>query len=122
MKTWICCLAVLASCNKHVTQADQDRQMYQELHDALVAPARRGPAFNTVPEPLPPAKPETTAGPAFLYPKDVGLVTFGVDGKVTLQKLSLKRVGAIAVTADGAVLVGAEHVFKVHDGVAEPLG
>ena len=78
--------------------------MYQEMHDALVAPARRGPAFASAPAPVP-ATTEAT-GPAYLYVKDVGLVTFGVDGKVTQQTLELQHVGGLAVAADGAVIVG----------------
>jgi hypothetical protein len=96
--------------------------MYQTMHDALVAPARRGPGFATVPEPLPPEKPPT-AGPAYFYTRDVGLVTFGVDGTVTLQKLAIERVGALAVTAAGTVIVGGTHVFEVDkEGVATQIG
>ncbi len=123
MRRVVICLVLVAACKKKSGggEAEYQRRMYQEMHDALVAPARRGPGFATVPEPLPAQKPEQS-GPTHFFVRNVGVVTFNVDGTVTEQKLSLSQGRGLAVGADGTVIVGADHVYKVTQGVAVRVG
>jgi streptogramin lyase len=121
MRTWIGCIALLTACGQKHSQADDDRRMYQEMHDALVAPERRGPAFATVPEALPPAKP-AASGPAYIVLKDVGIATFEVDGMVTLHRVDIGPHASVAVAPDGAVIVAGKRVFKLRGDNLETIG
>jgi hypothetical protein len=90
------------------------------MHAALLAPERHGPAFAKMPEAI--ATTPATAGAAYFYVNDVGLVTIGADGAVSQQKLPIQGVSALAIDRDGAVIVAAKHVFRVKDAAVEQLG
>jgi hypothetical protein len=91
------------------------------MHDSLVANERRGPGFATAPEPLPSGVP-ATSGPTYLLVRDVGLVTFNVDGTVTEERFATADGNGLAVGADGAVIVGTDHVYKIEHGTAVRVG
>src|SRR4051812_4608708 len=114
MKRWLWILLFMTGCKKKSGggEAEYEKQMYKAMHDALVAPARRGPAFATMPVPPAPAK-GAAPGPAYFLLRDVGLVSFNVDGTIAQQRIPLERRGQLALSPDGTPIVGAAHIMRV---------
>lgn len=125
MRSWCGALVLLSvlplGCKKQ--GSSQQEHMDGEKAKAraeLLAPERRGPAFSLAPEPVT-AKPPAS-GPAYFAIEKVGLVTFGVDGAITLDRLPLGIVAGLGVDADGAAIVASDGVVRVKNGKVEIIG